>query len=58
MTAMKAAFVGPVLSLGLALTAALSLTGCHGEPKQVAEPAAVPAAKIVDEASKEIPSDL
>ncbi len=58
MTVMKAAFFGPVLFLVLALTAALSLTGCHGEPKQVAEPAAIPTTKIVDEASKEIPSDL
>jgi hypothetical protein len=59
MTAMKAACFKPALFLGLALTAAFSLAGCHGERKQVAaEPSAAPTAKVLDEASNEIPSDL
>src|ERR1700730_6516999 len=59
MTLMKAAFFRSGLFFGIALTAAFSLTGCHGERAQViAEPAAAPTAKIVDEASKEVPSDV
>lgn len=43
----------------LLVSATLSLAGCHGGSRQeAAEPAAAPTAKVLDEASNEIPADL
>jgi hypothetical protein len=58
MTVTKAACFKQVLFLSLALITALPLTGCHAERTEVAEPAAAPTAKVTDEASNAIPSDL
>ena len=59
MTVMEAAFFKPVVCLALALAVALPLTGCRGERTQLAAvPQAAPTAKVLDEVSKEIPSDL
>jgi len=59
MTVMKPAFFKPVFHLAFVFIAAtFSLTACHGAPKQVAEPKAAPTAKVLDEATKEIPADL
>jgi len=59
MTEMKAVLFKPVAALTLGLIAIISLAACHGEQKQaITEPAAVPTAKVQDEASRQIPSDI
>jgi hypothetical protein len=59
MTISKPAFFKPRVFLGLAISAALSLTACHGKQADVvAEPVAQPTAKVADEATKELPADL
>ena len=56
---MKAVYFKTVQVVALALITAFPLTGCHGGRTQVvAEPAAAPTPKFVDEANKTIPSDL
>ncbi len=47
------------IALSLGLIAAVSLAACHrGQPEATTQPAAPPVAKVQDEASKQIPSDL
>jgi hypothetical protein len=59
MTVSKSSFFKLRVFLGLALSAALSLTACHGKQTDVAaEPVAQPTAKVSDEATKELPADL
>ena len=59
MTVMKAASFIQALFMSLALTAALPLAGCHGGRNEVAAvPQAAPTAKVLDEPTKELPSDL
>jgi hypothetical protein len=59
MTVARGAFLKPTMLRTLGLIAAVSLAACHGGQKEaVLEPAAVPTAKVQDEASKQIPSDL
>src|SRR5277367_6899120 len=46
-------------ALTLALIAIVSLAACHGGQKEaMTEPAAIPTAKVQDEASKQVPADL
>jgi len=58
MTVTKSALfkIAAVFTFAIAVT--FSLAACHGKPAEVVEPAAAPTTKIVDEATKEIPSDL
>lgn len=59
MTESKSVFFKSGFFFGIAISATLSLTGCHGkQAKVVAEPAAAPTAKVGDEATKDLPSDL
>ncbi len=65
MTVSKPAFfkprvlLKPRVFLGLAISAALSLTGCHGKQADVvAEPVAQPTSRVSDEATKQLPADL
>ena len=59
MTVARGAFFKPTMLLTLGLIAAVSLAACHGSQQEaVLEPAAVPTAKVQDEASRQIPSDL
>jgi len=59
MTAIKAVLFKSGWFPAAAFIALFSLTGCQGQPAQVAAPAAVPTASgLVDEPTKEIPSDL
>lgn len=58
MTVMRASFSGTACaSLVLALVF-ISITGCGGGKQTTAGPQAAPTAKVLDEASKELPADL
>jgi hypothetical protein len=59
MTVTKSAFFKSGFFFSIAICAALSLTGCHGKQANVlAEPEPAPTAKVADEATKDLPSDL
>jgi hypothetical protein len=59
MTERKVRLLKPVVALTLGMIAAVSLSACHGgQPQATTQPSAPPVAKVQDEASKQIPSDL
>jgi hypothetical protein len=59
MTLVRGVLFKPAALLALGFIATISLAACHGEQKEaLTAPAAIPTAKVQDEASKQIPTDL